>query len=74
MVEYDVVVVVHHDSEGVAQDQAAPHDNIAHPTSEMFLYFPRQDDQRYLSEHSEKGPGLQDKQTLDQNIGGKYKP
>ena len=52
VVDYDVVVVIHHDGERVAQYQAGPHHHVPHLSSEIFLNFLGENDQRYLSKHS----------------------
>ena len=64
VVDYDVVVVIHHDGQRVAQYQTGPHHHVSHLTSKIFLNFPGENDQRNLSEHSQKSPRLKDKQVF----------
>ena len=54
-------MVVHHDGQGVAQDEAGPHHEVAQLAPEHLLRLAAENDQRNLAEHSQKSPGLKDK-------------
>ncbi len=57
----DVVVVVHHDAEGLAEDEGSPDEHVPEPRPLHLLPNNQlaEERERELGHHPQKGPGLE---------------